>query len=216
MRVKNIKFCFLLFFFVTSNSLFAQDSRNTSISVDPLTFFGLLINSGSGDADFRNMWLSVDLNWETESQREASLGVILKANRVALKSIYRTFTNKERQSGMFLGLYGLIEWRKMYWLFNSDEELTIGWNFPFKGNDNVYHSIGIAGGVDIGFRFRNENFGITPYMGLGVPLFYSFGNLPPSSRQEFRILNTMVRAVNIGLKIDFFTRNQRNNVNPTH
>jgi len=42
-------------------------------------------------------------------------------------------------------------------------------------------------------------------MGLGIPLFYCFGNLPPEKyMQEFYMTNAIIRAVNIGIKLDFF------------
>jgi hypothetical protein len=187
-----------------------MEFTNNSVSFEPLTFIGLLLspNDENGEpqpVDLRNMWFAVDSNWETEKQREMGLGLFLRGDRIAIISKYRMFRNKETLSGFFWGFYGLIEWRRMYWLFEKNSELTIGWNFPFVGHDNVYHSIGITGGMDIGFRFRKENFGITPYLGLGIPLFYCFGNLPPKGNdREFIIMNTAGRAVNIGLRLDFF------------
>lgn len=93
----------------------------------------------------------------------------------------------------------------MYWFFDDKNEIGIGWSMPFNG-DNVYHSIGITGGFDIGFRIRLGDFGITPYIGLGIPLYFCFINLPPKGyNMEFYILNSTVRAINIGIKLDFFT-----------
>jgi hypothetical protein len=71
----------------------------------------------------------------------------------------------------------------MYWRYDEDNEFAIGWNFPFIG-DNIFHSIGITGGVDIGFRIRGEKIGVTPFVGLGIPLFYCFGDLPPQKDKE--------------------------------
>jgi len=186
----------------------AQDSfnnKNTSVSFDPFTFIGLLLSPNESEVDFKNMWFAMDFNWETEKQKEMGIGIILRVNRVAIKTQYRSFYNKERQSGFFWGLYGLIEWRKMYW-YNENNDLIIGWTFPFIDNDNTYHSIGITGGFDIGFRFRISDIGITPYIGLGIPLFFCFGNLPPEKyRQEFYINNITFRAINIGIRLDLFS-----------
>jgi len=201
-----IIFCIIIFF---SSGLMAQELdnnyKNLSISFDPLTFIGLIIVPDESQIDFRNIWFSMDINWETENQKETGIGIILKSNRIAIKTQYRSFYNKERQSGFFWGLYGLLEWRKMYW-YNDNNNLGIGWTFPFIDNDKTYHSIGITGGFDIGFRLRIHDIGITPYIGLGIPLYYCFGNIPPEKyKQEFTINNTVLRAINIGIMLDFFS-----------
>jgi hypothetical protein len=193
----------LIISFLIPFNLFAQEYNNSSVSFDPLTLIGLLL--GDGNVDFRNMWLAVDINWETEKQREMGLGLFVRGNRVGITTKYRFFHNKEKLSGFFWGLYGLIEWRRMYWFYDDNSEIIMGSSFPFVESGNVYHSIGITGGADIGFRFRIKNFGITPYLGVGLPLFLLFGDLPPQNNmQEFYIQNAITRAINIGLKLDFF------------
>jgi hypothetical protein len=185
-------------------------AQNSALSLDPITFIGLLSspkdeNGEQQSPDMRNMWLCFELNMETKSRKELGFGIFARADRFALRTQYRSFFNKERLSGFFWGLYGHIEWRKMYWIYDENSEITIGWNFPFEGNDNVFHSIGITGGIDIGFRIRGENVGVTPYIGLGIPLFYCFGDLPPEKDSEaFNFQNTTFRAIDIGVRIDFF------------
>ena len=207
--MKKIIFILIISFFIPFN-LFAQEYNNSSVSFDPLTFGGLLLGPDEEDGevqpvDFRNMWFIMDINWETIKQREMGFGIILRGNRIALTTKYRFFHNKERQSGFFWGLYGLIEWRRMYWFYDDNSELTVGWNFPFVGHDNVYQSIGITSGFDIGIRFRINDFGITPYLGLGLPLFLYFGDLPPEKNdQKFNLINMIIRSINIGLRLDFF------------
>jgi len=194
----------IIIIFITSNLMAQNSYNNKSISFDPLTFIGLFLSHDESQLDFRNMWFAMDFNWETEKQKEMGIGIILKANRVAVKTQYRSFHNKENLSGFFWGLYGFIEWRKMNW-YNENNDLIIGWTFPFVDNDNTYHSIGITGGFDIGYRFRFDNIGITPYIGLGIPLFYCFGNLPPEKyKQEFYLNNIALRVINIGIKLDIF------------
>jgi hypothetical protein len=193
-----------------SHGLFA-DKKIDSFSVDPLTFVGLFTGSvfvpedGAGRIDFRNMWLSADLNWVTAKEKEFGAGVFLRGDRAAVITKYRMFRNTETQSGFFWGFFGSVEWRRMYWYFNGDGGLTTGWTFPFENNGNVYHSVGITGGVDLGVRFRINNFGITPYLRAGVPLFYCFGNMPPETHtRDFYVANVAVRVASIGLKLDFF------------
>jgi hypothetical protein len=189
-----------------SSNLLAQ---NLSISFDPLTFLGLLLspanqNDEQESTDIRNMWVGVELNIETPKHKELGFGIFARADRVALRTQYRSFFNKKRQSGFFWGLYGFIEWRKMYWLYD-DDKLVIAWKFPFAGSDNVYHSIGLTSGFNIGFRIRGNNTGITPYIGLGIPLFYCFGNVPPErDKEEFLFQNITFRIIDIGLRIDLF------------
>ena len=200
---------FFVIFFI-SQSVFSADNRNSSISFDPLTFLGLVLGPDDDDiddndvVDFRNMWFCASINWETENQREMGFGLFLRGDRITITTNYRSFYNKERQSGFFWGLYGLIEWRRMYWFYDNNSELFVGTNFPFVG-DNVYQSVGITGGFDTGFRFRALNVGITPYLGLGIPLFCCFGNLPREiNTPKFMWRNIATRAINIGVKLDFF------------
>jgi hypothetical protein len=206
--MKKIIIIFIMTILISSN-LFAQNYKNTSISFDPLTFIIAALPSSSDNQNtsnsIENIWLCVDLNWETEKQKEMGVGIFLGMNQIYLKTQYRSFYNKERQSGFFWGIYGLLEWRKMYWFYENNE-LGIGWSIPFNRRDNVYYSIGITGGFDIGFRIRMGNFGITPYLGLGIPLYFCFTDLPPKDyNMEFYVINTAVRAINIGIKLDFFT-----------
>ena len=194
-----------------SSNLYAESLRYSSISFDPFTFIGIvgsllvLSNDEYIELGLNNLWFDMDLNWKTNKQRELGTGIFLGTHRISIKTQYRSFYNKERQSGFFGGFYGLIEWRRMYWHFTKNNELAIGWSLPFNTRENIYHTIGITGGVDIGFRIRINNFGITPYLGLGIPLYFTFGNLPPKkNNQEFQLLNIGTRAINIGLKLDFF------------
>jgi hypothetical protein len=201
------KFFFILVLTGLSNSVCAQ---NFSLSVDPITFFGLLLspkdeNGEQQSTDIRNMWLCIELNMETINKKEWGVGIFARADRVALRTHYRSFFNKEKQSGFFWGLYGHVEWRRMYWIYDENNEIGIGWNFPFVGNDNVYHSIGLTGGVDIGFRIRGKTVGITPYIGLGIPWFFCFGALPPQKDKDlFYNKNITFRTLDAGLRIDFF------------
>jgi len=199
----------LIIITLISSKLCAQDVRNSSISFDPLSLIGLLWffstnEEGVHQIDPDNAWFGMDINWETEKQKEMSVGFFLGTHRVALKTQYRSFYNKENQSGFFWGLYGLIEWRRMNWYYDEDNELSI--NLFGSGEDNVYHSIGITGGFNVGFRFRFSNFGITPYVGLGIPLFYCFGGLPPEDNiKDFYFANAVLRTIFIGINIDFFS-----------
>jgi hypothetical protein len=192
-----------------SGNIFAAANDNFSLSVDPLTFFQMLLSPLNGeneDSNIRNMWLSVDLSWETAKQKELGFGLFIRGDKAALSTTYRSFFNKERQSGIFWGLFGLIEWRQMYWYdYYESPGIIIGWSLPFDHTDNVYHSLGITAGFDIGFRLRIKNFGITPYIGLGFPLFFYWGDLPSKSMMpEFNFQNATARALSIGLKLDFF------------
>jgi hypothetical protein len=196
-----------------SQGLSSMDSRSSSVSFDPLTFAGLftgllLPQDGDGYIDLRNMWLSADINWLTTKEKEFGAGLFVRGDRVALITKYRMFRNNESQSGFFWGLFGLVEWRRMYWFFDNNGGLTTGWSFPFAEHGNVYHSIGITAGADVGIRFRiNDYFGITPYLRAGIPLFYCFGNMPPGKYTgEFYAANIAVRVASIGLKLDCMRR----------
>jgi hypothetical protein len=196
----------LLFFSIT---IYAQ---NASLSFDPLTLLGLFLSSVDDDddeeksVDIRNLWLCAEANWETNNKKELGFGLFWRGDRFTFRTQWRNYFNHDRQSGFFAGLYGTAEYRKMFWTLNESNEVDIGWNYPFV-SDTVYHSVGLSVGFDIGFRIRGKTVGLTPYIGLGFPLFYCFGDLPPDKyREDFDSKNLTLRSIDIGLRIDFFQR----------
>jgi hypothetical protein len=146
----------------------------------------------------------MEFNFETNSGQELGVGFFARADKFALRGQYRFFWGRDNMNGLFAGLFLQAEWRKMYWFYNEDNLLTIGWSYPFNG-DNVFHSIGGTAGLDIGFRLRFEDVGITPYLGFGYPLYILFGDMPPAKdTEDFRLQNIIFRGLDIGLRIDFF------------
>ena len=215
-----------IFAITLSHGLFAEGYSNDSFSVDPLTFifFGLWVvftgeESHNDPIELRNIWFTAEANWETlRNQREMGVGLTLRKNRVALMTRYRWFLNQERQSGLFWGLYGLLEWRRMFWSYDEDQGLTTYWSSFMETPGNSYHSIGITGGVEAGIRVRGDNFGMTMFAGAGVPLFVLFGNLPSQvSTLDFYLMNLLPRAINVGIRMDFFAPTSwRTSSQPAH
>lgn len=203
---RRVIFLVFILMFVFSHNLYAEEDiyyHHPSVSLDTITFIAMLIFSDS-NMIFQSMWFNLEINWATANQRELGFGIALRRDRVALTANYRSFFNKERQSGFFWGYYGLVEWRKMYWFYNENSDMVLSTTFPDAGHENAYHSIGATAGVNIGFRIRGNNFGITPFLGAGVPLFYCFGNVPSQNFWKFYLDNMLIRSVNIGLRVNFF------------
>ena len=201
---KSKRLFFGAIFMLISHGLFAEGFNNHSISLDPLSGLGFLL-SGFIELDIRNIAISADVNWETANQREVGIGALIRGDRLALRTHYRFFHNRERLSGFFWGVFGLAEWRRMYWFHNENSEIDIGWFFPFHERNNTYHSVGITGGLDVGFRIRRNNLGVTPFFRAGIPLFYIFGDAPSQlSTWEFYRMNILPRAVSVGFRLDFF------------
>jgi len=207
------------FLFVFTINLYANynDSSNIffdSVSYDPLTIIGLFVFfiTPEDESNLNFLWFAGETNRITANHREIGTGLILNRNRAALTTRLRTYNNREMQNGFFWGVFGLLEWRRMYWFFNENSELTV--SNPFWGTTKgyAYHSIGVTGGVETGFRIRTNNSGITIFLGLGIPLFYCFGNLPPQANmREFYLNNILPRSVNIGIRLDSFTGTNRHN-----
>jgi hypothetical protein len=206
-KVMGRKILLSVFLILGAATVYGQSS---SLSLDPLTFIQLIAflldseeDAAEEPSDIRNVWLCGEVNWPANEKREIGVGLFARGDRFSARVQFRNFFNKERQSGLFGGLYGLVEYRKMYWFYGANNEIAIGYSYPFAGGDNVYHSIGLTAGFDIGFRIRGEKTGITPFVGLGLPLFYCFGSLPGNrDNREFYLLNAMLRAVDIGVRID--------------
>jgi hypothetical protein len=201
---------FVIFLAVSPKNTPADTPGNRSSSLDPFSFVGLIVffiptDDVTEGVNFNNLWFTVEWNWESANQREMGVGITLRGDRVALTSTYRFFHNRETQSGFFWGPFALLEWRRMYWFYDEDDHITIGWSLPFRADGNTFHSVGITAGIDIGYRFRRNNFGVTAFIGLGVPLFYPFGNLPPQDDfQGFYLANMMLRSLRAGLRLNFF------------
>jgi hypothetical protein len=71
-------------------------------------------------------------------------------------------------------------------------------------------SVGLTAGVDAGFRLRGKNLGATFYLGLGTPLFFAFDSEPPGNDKEnFLLQNALLRAIDIGMRIDIFNQKTR-------
>jgi len=191
-------------FMLISHGLFAEDFNNHSFSLDPLSGLRFLLN-GFVELDVRNIAISADVNWKTASQREVGIGAFIRGDRLAFTTHYRFFHNRERLSGFFWGMFGLVEWRRMYWFYDENSQIDIGWFFPFHERNNTYYTVGITGGLDLGFRIRGNNFGVTPFLRAGIPLFYIFGDAPSQlNTWEFYRMNILPRAVSVGFRLDFF------------
>lgn len=182
--------------------------ENLSFSIDPLTFATILLNShfeeGEFDIDWRGVWFAGEMNYQTENRTELGFGLFLSNHNVAVTAKHRSFYNEEQLRGFFWGYYGLVEWRRMHWWKNSSAWPNVSWNFPVDENANVYHSFGVTAGADIGFRYRKEHWGITAYLGLGLPLYFCFGDLPNRRNIRFELINIGLRAIHLGVRVDLF------------
>lgn len=151
-----------------------------------------------------NMGYAFDINWETRGLNEMGAGLVLRKNRVALTVRHRTYADTVRQSGPFYGLYATAEWRKMYWSY-GDSHINVGWVFPVPENAFVFQSLAAVGGIEAGVRFREGQFALTPYIGLGLTLSHNWGDLPMEADMgDFNWRNIASRALSIGLKLDIF------------
>jgi hypothetical protein len=87
-----------------------------------------------------------------------------------------------------------------------DGDLQVSYSLFGSGVEGtVFHSAGLTGGADIGFRLRGERWGATFFAGAGYPLFWCFGDLPEKEDlDQFYLLNAILRAFELGFKIDFY------------
>jgi hypothetical protein len=126
-------------------------------------------------------------------------------NYAALRTQRRTYSN-ENHSGFFYGLYGALEYRKLYWSYTASGDMLIQSFMGYETGDNLYHGVGVNLGGDVGFRMRGKRMGVTLYAGAGVPLLYYFGSTLPSKDElvDFYLLNMLSKALTAGLKIDLY------------
>jgi hypothetical protein len=178
------------------------------LSFSPVTFIEVILTSMEADRNHEigpeeYIWLGIDFNFDSDG-KENSIGLYIHPNYFGLRAQRRTFSGDHR--GFFYGLYGILEYRKMYWGYNDKNDIEIQTFWGNERGDNPYHSIGATIGGDIGVRFGGKNMRCTIYTGLGLPLFYCFGDTPVSGGEmlSFYGLNTVSRIIDIGVKIDLF------------
>jgi hypothetical protein len=176
------------------------------VSIAPLTMMGFFFSTISSAKDPKEyIWMDVDVNFLLANNKEQSIGIYLSPDCYGLRYQNRSYT-KESHAGFFYGAFAKLEYRTMGWQYLDGGTFQISYSLlgnPVEGTK--FQSVGLTGGVDLGFRLRGEKWGATFFAGAGLPLFYCFGDLPEKeSPASFYLLNARLRVVELGFKIDFY------------
>jgi hypothetical protein len=183
-----------------------RGAQSESISLSPITFAALFFAPSESDNPLDFLWFEVDYNSQFAAKKEISLGVYMHGlNYAAVRAQRRTYSN-DNHSGFFYGLYGAVEYRKLYWGYTADGDMIVQSFIGTEIGDNLYHGVGLNLGGDVGFRMMGKRAGVTLYAGAGLPLLYYFGStLPPQNELvDFYLLNILPKAFTFGLKIDLY------------
>jgi hypothetical protein len=177
-----------------------------SVSISPLMVFQALATPGEEVTDAFE--LIADCNFEGDNG-ENSLGMVITGYQVGFRGQMRRFVHGDY--GFFAGLWGQAEFRQMYWKYDDAETkeglslTTYFWTSGGGEGEHKYSSVGATLGGHVGYRLKFHPVGVTAYVGLGFPLFYCFGSLPEDNdTDKFYLMNGIIRAVDLGLKIDLF------------
>jgi hypothetical protein len=183
-----------------------RGAQSESLSVSPITLTGLVMTPSETSNPIDFLWFGIDYNSQFTAHKETSFGLYMRGlNYAAFRAQWRTYSN-ENHSGFFYGLYGALEYRKLYWGYTESGDMIVQ---SFIGNeigDNLYHGAGLNLGGDAGFRIRGKRMGVTLYASAGVPLLYYFGSTLPGQDElgDFYLLNVLPKALSVGLKIDLY------------
>lgn len=195
---------FVCLFFVMTKPAYAED---LSVSFSPLTLLGILFSYPDNDDIRKNIWVEAEVNFLTDNGKEHGLGFFARSYCYGMRYSYRKYS-KDDHSGFLYGLYVRAEYQEAGWSYLEDGE--IGINYSLIGNGitgTVYKTAGLTAGGDIGVRFRGEQWGATFFIGIGVPAFFWFGDLPREvDVKDFYLKNALLKMVDAGIRIDFYTQ----------
>lgn len=184
-------------------SLFSQEQitnnqeYTTSISLSPLSFITLMADSE--DADINDLWLAMSFNVATNNT-EYDFGIAKYPNYLSLSVEKRNFINKDL-FGFFYGPF--ISFDMLNLTVDSSTLPAFSTDNSIPGDK--YSLIGFRFGGDIGYRINMNNIGLTPKIGLSIPLYYLYelNNYTAEELQQIYTFTYLLRIFSFGIKIDF-------------
>ena len=199
----------ILLFCVAASPAFAEknaqrEKTERSISFSPMMLVTIISIPENLDSPLDSLWFGIDVNSLKPENKELSFGVYVTPVSVGLRTQRRTFARDDHR-GFLYGLYGRLEYQHLYWGYTDTGAMQVQAIWGNDKGDHSYHSVGVTFGGDIGYRWRGKTAGVTLYIGAGLPLFYSFGDLPAKKDMDiFYGTNVLQRLFEAGLKIDFY------------
>jgi hypothetical protein len=113
----------------------------------------------------------------------------------------RVYANT-KDSGLFAGTFASLEILAYHYYDDPTNGLTLTSD---KTKGSQYHLLGARLGGNIGWRINFGEVGVTPRLGLTLPVFYVFDApvLSDKKTKEFYLANLLMRSLEMGLTLDF-------------
>lgn len=179
-------------------TVYATESQTFSISLSPLSFLSLLAGSQENNVSIDDIWMSLSLN--VGSNKKENDFFITKYPHILNIGIEQRNFLKDNFSGFFYGPFISFDYSKLI----LQDKKNPGYTTNKYENETVYSLLGPRIGEAIGYRFKIKSIGVTPKIGIGIPLYYLFG-LSDFSNTEIKkiyIKNMALNCFFLGLKID--------------
>jgi hypothetical protein len=183
----------------------AEQDEHSVFSVNPLTLLWLTSQNHKDSNSENSSFLSGPGGslyfGSAKGNSETLYGFSLYSDFFDISIQQRNYLSKTN-SGLFAGSFLSAEVLSFQYFIDPDKGITITNN---KKQGNNYFLLGLRYGGNIGMRFGFSGFGISPRIGLTLPIFYLFGstNLSADDSAKLYFMNAMMRAIEIGLTIDF-------------
>lgn len=204
--MKKVLFLLLIFFVITSNVFSLQQNlqyqeESLSFSISPATFLTILPWQDEDGNSTPMPFFGVSVNLGS-SNVEHDWFLSLYPSEVSFGYERRIFPSYKKK-GFFYGFFASFDYRKFVLL---DDGVDDGIRIDLFGlsTENDFWTLGFRIGTELGFRIRIGDFGITPKIGLGIPLYYPFGLKEMSDNfwhDYFLTLTTS--SIFIGFKFDY-------------
>ena len=176
-----------------------SDQPVMSLGLSPISLLSLMITNSDDTVKINDIWLSLSINIGS-NKREYDYSIAKYPNYFSLGIEQRNFFN-DKYSGFFYGPFTQFN----MWMLSLDAGHYPNYSTDRYNSGDRYTLIGLKFGECIGFRIKIIDVGITPKVGISIPVFY-LANLGSYSNEEKRniyINNALSNALSIGLKVDF-------------
>lgn len=169
-----------------------------SIGLAPLTLLTCLIGNTVEDISINDLWFSISINLGKNKQEYDWF--VAKYPHTFSVGLEKRFFLRKTLKGFFYGPFCSINFSRL----SLSAEYHPAYSTGTYVEGDVYSCFGIKLGGEIGYRFKIKEVGITPKIGIGIPIMYLF-DLDQYDRSELTQIylnNMLFNCTFIGLKID--------------
>ena len=203
--MKKVFFLLLIFLTITSNLFSLQQNfqypeESLSFSYSPATFLSILPWQDEDGNSTPMPFLGISVNLGS-SNVEHDWFLSVYPSEYSFGYERRIFPSYKKK-GFFYGFFASFDYRKFVLVDNGIDDGIMVDLFGLS-TENDFWTLGFRIGTELGFRIRLGDYGITPKIGFGIPLYYPLG-LKEMSDDYWSdyFLTLATSSIFIGLKFD--------------